>query len=361
MPHDRATKPSAALSNSLAGAERDALDWFVRRRDGLTSEEEQAFQAWLQADAAHPVALAKWQSEWAFLDRLPADELQRIRRRTGIAPAAEDVRLPHPASLPPHRSPTTRRAAVAVLALSCAGASWLAWDHWASSPVYAQSFQTPRGQQLDAQLPDGTRLRLDTATQAELVFYRKRRELRMPEGQVFLDVSADADRPFVVLAGRLRITVVGTRFSVRHTPGVPGREETRVTVEEGRVRVTQPAESGSAAQDRTVELTAGQEVAGDDAGRLGPVQAVSQAAIAAWREGRLSFHDTPLEQVIAEFERYGPTGALLRDPSVAALRVTGSFDARRFDRFASALPQVLPVRLNLRDGRTEIVSSASAP
>jgi transmembrane sensor len=89
------------------------------------------------------------------------------------------------------------------------------------------------------------------------------------------------------------------------------------------------------------------------------VQTVSAGSIADWRDSRLSFNDTPLEQVLAEFERYGPTGVVVPDSEIAALRVTGTFDPRRFERFASVLPRVLPVRLKQGDGVTEIVPAAS--
>jgi transmembrane sensor len=61
-------------------------------------------------------------------------------------------------------------------------------------------------------------------------------------------VQADPDRPFDVLAGPLRITVLGTRFSVRYTAdaSVPGG--VRVAVEEGRVKVA-PAHAPVDADD----------------------------------------------------------------------------------------------------------------
>ena len=53
----------------------------------------------------------------------------------------------------------------------------------------------------------------------------------------------------------------------------------------------------------------------------------------------------PLSQALAEFERYGPTRLAVRDPAVAAMRLSGTFDPRHLDNFRKALPKVLPVRL----------------
>jgi len=45
----------------------------------------------------------------------------------------------------------------------------------------------------------------------------------------------------------------------------------------------------------------------------------------------------------------------VRDPAVAALRVTGSVDLRRVGDFTRSLPQVLPVRLEPREGSVEVM------
>jgi transmembrane sensor len=339
--------PAKSPAASSAEPESTALDWLVRQRGGaFSAADEAALQAWLAADEAHGAAFERWQRDWHALDALPADGVRSLRKKLARDKAAARARSHRRAWWHQLTALAPQGAVVAAALLLCCG-GYLAWSHW-QQPVYAQSFATVRGQQLELSLPDATHLRLDTATRAEVVFYRQRRELRLPEGQTVLEVKSDRSRPFDVWAGPLRITVVGTRFSVRHTPGVPGNDKVRVAVEEGRVRV---AGNGAA-----VELGSGQQIASDAAGRLGAVSTVPAAGIAPWRDSRVSFDNASLAQALAEFERYGPTKLIVRDPAVAALRVTGTFDPRRLDNFSRALPQVLPVRLREHGGATEIVS-----
>ncbi|WP_349743386.1 FecR family protein [Roseateles cavernae] len=321
----------------LAEIERLALHWFVRCAGGtpLDAAERAALQAWLAADAAHAAALARWQGEWRSLDALPSAGVQRLRRQLA-------------GECGTRRHEQRQRWAGALLAGLLMAGSWLGWAWW-QAPVFAQQFVTARGQQLEVSLPDGSQLRLDSGSRAEVALYRSRREVRLPEGQTVFEVKGDAARPFEVLAGPLRITVVGTRFAVRHTPGLPGHGGASVAVEEGRVQL-------SARQGPTLELRAGQQIASDATGRLGPVSVVAAAGIAPWREHRLSVVDMPLSAVLAEFERYGPVPWVLRDPAVAALRVSGSFDLRRFETFGRVLPQVLAVRLREQGGVVEIVA-----
>ena len=225
-----------------------------------------------------------------------------------------------------------RAALAAAVLLVAGGAGRMAWEHWQSRPLFVQDYATGRGQQLNVELPDGSRLRLDTATRVHVALYRQRREVRLPEGQAVFQVHGDADRPFDVLAGSVKVTVVGTQFAVRHTAGSP----VQVAVQEGQVRVS------AAGPSDAVLLTAGQQVQADGDGRLSAVGAVPPAGIAPWRDGRVSFDNVPLSQALAEFERYGPTRLAVRDPAVAAMRLSGTFDPRRLDNFRKALPRCCP-------------------
>ena len=346
--------PPAAPSTETDEA---ALDWFVRRSGGsFDAADEAAFQAWLAEDGAHRAAFARHQDDWCALDALPEEGLRTLRQNLADDKAAAAAHaLPRPRAWWRGLAAWTPQAALAAVALMVSCGGYLAWNLWQQQALFTQSFATARGQQLEVTLPEGSRLRLDTLSTAEVAIYRGRREVRLPQGQAMFQVTGDPARPFDVLAGPLRITVVGTRFSVRYTPGVPGRDGVQVAVEEGRVRVARAEHS--AAGDASVELVAGQQIASDMTGLLGAVSAVPAAGIAPWRESRVSFDDTPLDQALAEFGRYGAVHLTVREPAVAALRVTGTFDPRRLDNFSRILPQVLPVRLRERDGEAEIVSA----
>lgn len=341
-------------------AERDALAWFVRSRGGLSEGEARELAAWQAQDPAHADAFARWQADWQQLDALPAQGVAQLRTRLARDLARERATASGPARGWLAGAWTGSAAMAASVAVVAAG-GLLAWHHWQQQPLFEKHIATRTGEQVDVQLPDGSSLRLDTATAIDVALFRQRREVRLPEGQAVFRVQGDATRPFDVLAGPLRITVVGTRFSVRNTPDMPGEEGVRVAVEEGRVRVAR-ADAPAAASGAVVELTAGQQIASDATGALGPVAAVPPSGIAPWRDSRVSFDNTPLAQALAEFGRYGPTRLTVRDPAVAALRLTGTFDPRRLDNFVRVLPQVLPVRMQApadagQDGATEIVAA----
>lgn len=362
-----------------------AAGWVVRRQDGLTPEEEAELQEWLAADPAHARALAQVEDVWSRMDELPDEgvvalkaELPSHKAGTALPPsvaiptpvpvAPEPQHHPRPSSSIQPASPGRRswliglgrfvpQITAAAVAFSVVSVGWYGWSTWQHQPTFQQSFATARGEQKKVNLPDGSTLWLDTTTQAEVVLYRQRREVRLTDGQALFAVQSNPDQPFDVLTGGTRITVVGTRFSVRRTRSGLGAEgSVSVVVEEGRVRVASRSAAHKMDSSSSVELSAGQSIIADAAGALGPVNR-DDAPAATWREGRVSFSGTPLMQALAEFERYGDTGLVIRDPAVAALKVNGSFDLRQIGAFARALPRVLPVQLSTRDGQTEIIAA----
>ena len=339
----------------------EALDWFVRRQgEDFSAEDEQAFQAWLVADAAHPQAFAHWHDEWQAVDEIPPDLRRLLQGNLAYDQALQAASGAGRPITPPSAiyhaqpAPTRRRMLVPAVAMVAAaivtgGAGLLAWQHVQTQPLFTQVFSTPRGQQAEVPLPDGSRLRLDTATRVEVAYYRQRREVILHGGQAVFAVHGDLQRPFHVQAGDVRVTVVGTRFSVRYTPDVPGSAGVHVAVEEGLVQVHGKAASSPV---QAVSLSAGQQVASDDTGLLAAVSPVPTAGIAPWREHRVSFDNVRLDHALAELARYSDPQLVIRDPAVAALPITGVFDPRDMATFHRVLPASLPVRLKKAEGAT---------
>lgn len=344
---------------------KEALAWFVRRQGSdWSSEQESAFQEWLARDPRHGAMYARCDGQWGQFDGMPDDLMARMRaglaRDKAVMDAlpAQPVAAPVPAkpSVPARRrflQPIFATAGVAALAMGSAG--FLAWQQ--DQPLFTQVFSTERGRQERVALPDGTLAQLDTATRLEVTYYRQRREARLIGGQAVFSVQPDTGRPFHVLAGPLRVTVVGTRFSVRYTPDMPDSNGVQVAVEEGRVRVARvdAASNDGEAMGSAFLLTAGQRIVSDSRGLPGRIAAVSADGIAPWRQQRVSFVDVPLRHALAELERYGRTGLVVRDPAVAALRLTGTFDPMNQATLRRALPRVLPVRLSETERGTEVL------
>ena len=330
---------SAADSHDASPQRRALLDWFMRRQAApWTDADERTFQHWLDADRGNREAYARWEADWTLIDRMPLDSADRLRAMVAADRAREaaPARRAQPAS---RRRALVSGFAMAGVAAMAVGGGWFGWAQWQARPVYEQAFETARGRQSQVRLPDGSTLHLEAATSLKVVFFRAHREVRMTEGQALFTVQADAGRPFRVEAGGVRVTVVGTRFSVRSTPAVPGREATEVAVAHGKVRVERIADADAAPP---FDLVAGQRVVMGAVPTLGTIAADSVAP----RQGaQLSFSNTPLAGALAEMARHADLGIAAVDPAVADLRLTGTFDPRDAAATRRLLASALPVQL----------------
>lgn len=288
--------------------EERAADWLARQdgdawHAGLQAE----LDAWLDADLRHRVAWLRLRAAWRQADALAGQAVVR----PGAAWA-----LP--------RFSQWRMAAG--LLLVCGMTAFIAPKlDWREGERHA----TRIGENRTIALADGSRLTLNTATRLRTA-PGAGRKVWFDSGEAWFDIAHDPAHPFVVEAGNTRITVLGTRFSVRRDG-----DDTRVLVENGRVRVTQAGDQGD-----TVELTRNQE-ARTHATHI--VQAErSQAELEqrlAWREGRIVFDQATLADAVAEFNRYNERKLVVNDPAVAAVRIGGSFAPSNVDGFVRLLEQ----------------------
>lgn len=352
-----------------------ATQWHTRREQGLDGAEEAEFQQWLAANPAHGTAFSRLNESMQFLRKLPPERVAHLRSAArastpGLDAQTDKARAGHHQRLD-RQGPRTSwitgwlgdalKVRITAVALCCTAvlAVGVGWHQWQKQPTFTQTYTAARGNRLEVPLPDGSGLILDSDTQVQIALYRDRREVRLTEGQAMFSVAKDTARPFEVLAGAARVTVVGTRFSVRYLTQGASAGEVDVEVEEGHVKVVNTApETGARKVDTPADLMAGQSVHVSPSGTLSEVTSITPGSIALWRKGLIRFASTPLAEALREMERYGPTNLVIRDPDVAALAIGGSYQIGNPSAFARVLPQILPVRLVRRDnGMTEIIKT----
>lgn len=342
--HDMSRERSRTAEDACTDAAAlEAARWVVRRREHGPAVDA-AHRAWLAEHPDHRAAWRQIEATHADLLALP-DEVVRAFRRPPSAATPAPVRRRLVAYGP-------LLAGLCAVLILVAGLKLLL--PWSAPAVFEQRFATTRGLVTSVALPDGSVLDLDTATGVQVRFDNAAREVRLDEGQLRLDVQQDAARPLRVIAGDVQVTVTGTRFSVRHTRTGLDAGATRIMVEHGSVlveRTTMPVTA-------PLRLAAGDTVLIEQ-GRWPDAIDRLVSADAAWREGRLNFVATPITAALAEFERYGPTGLVVEDADVAALRIDGSFRVQRLADFRRALVEALPLKVVTR-GPTQVLVADGA-
>ncbi|MFT8723724.1 MAG: FecR domain-containing protein [Acetobacter malorum] len=133
---------------------------------------------------------------------------------------------------------------------------------------------------------DGSTVRLAPQSAIAIDYSGQQRRIRLLAGEAFFSVQHDSGRPFVVTAGTVSTTDIGTAFDVRRQP-----ETVRVAVSEGRVKVEDQAFPQSRAEigaSETVEVGMGGMRHG----------AILPDHVAAWGRGLLVADEEPMAEVV---------------------------------------------------------------
>lgn len=291
--------------NDLRQVNREAAQWYVKLASGeMSADEVREWERWRAAAPENAQAWAKLEMLRGKVQQIPPP-LARARWQT------------------PRRN--TLKAAL-LLIVGC-GALFM-WRE----PVSTQTLATRTGERQEFTLADGSRVRLNSHSQVSARYDRQQRLLQLEEGEIEVSTAPDAERrPFFVETRDGRMQALGTRFSVRLESN-----ETALAVQEHAVRI-EP--SGPLAPQR---VEAGQKIR-FSAQRYAPLQA-SVGTETAWTQGKLIVLNRRLDEVVHELGRHFD-GALTCAPTIAHLRVSGTFSLDQPERSLEAIAATLPIRI----------------
>jgi len=290
--------------------EEEASRWLAARDARTPSAEEEAtFNYWLDADIRHRVVYLKLEAGWKRGDRLRA-----------VRPLDRDVDR----DLLRQRRPRMPLALAASVLLSLV----LAGGYFVHEKLGWRQFETRVGDFSRIVLDDGSVIDLNTDSQVRVRLGSERREVRLLRGEGRFQVAHDKTRPFVVTASDTDVRAVGTAFSVR----LRESKQIDVLVSEGTVAIA------TARVPHVPPLSAGEAaVLLPDRMSVSRVEPQLIERRFAWTSSKLQFRGETLDEAIAEFNRYNRRHLALADPTLATLRVGGTFNATDPESFAAAL------------------------
>ncbi len=328
-------------SSELNMIEARAADWIAERDrcDGrLSPERQDELDAWLAASTAHRVAFLRLDQAWQRANRLRA--LQGAAR----APAPPPPR--HQAAWAWLARPSRRQGAAG---LGLATLALVLGLQVLPPRPQTMDYSTARGQRESVMLADGSKLTLNTATQLRTEVTPQGRQVWLEQGEAFFDIAHDAQRPFVIHAGKQRVTVLGTKFSLMREG-----DRLRVAVLEGRVQVQAEQGGGRAT------VLARSDTALADAGNL-LVSRVSPQQLSAslgWLQGKLVLNEVSLAEAARQFNRYGSKQLVIKDPAAARIVIGGVFEAANVEAFARLLHAGFGLQVQVEGEEIQISSAA---
>ncbi|MDR8013962.1 FecR family protein [Ectopseudomonas guguanensis] len=196
---------------------------------------------------------------------------------------------------------------------------------------YLADYRTAAGEQRDLLLADRSQIRLNSRSALDVAFDDDERRLVLLSGEILIQTAKGDARPFVVETAQGRLRALGTRFLVRRDG-----DATELIVLQSAVA----ARPLSAAQERVIQ--SGEQVRMDSR-HLGD-SSLAPIGADAWSRGMLVADNLPLQRLIDQLGEYR-SGYLGLDPSLAGLRISGSFPLHDSDKALAALPPSLPVRI----------------
>jgi transmembrane sensor len=350
---------SSRTESQASQISMQATDWLVRLQDTDVdpeepypdpSERQNAFIKWLTRSPAHvqafleimeverraghpdPQRLIKIQE---LLDASPADVIQLFDsppdgdQRSVAESAAKEA----PAW---RRTVFSRKVFIGVAAtfLICAVAITV---YLGTLPP--NDYITGIGEQRTCKLRDGSVIILNTDTEVQVDYSQNIRGIRLVKGEALFMVEHDATRPFIVNAGNANVRAVGTQFNVRRR-----EQSTEVAVVEGIVQVSTAAATplsteapehssptdtpprGRSITPAAVRLAAGEKAQVSTGGmKISASHDIED--VLSWRQRRLTFRDTRLSDVVAEFNRYNRSQIRIEGSAARDMQMTGIFDA----------------------------------
>ncbi len=302
---------------SAADIRNRAATWIVRRRDheSWTDADQAGLDIWLAQAPAHKVAYLRVEAAWQRADRLAA--LRRPRSsRSRFVPFLKFIGM----------------GAAAAIAL---GGAYLAAP-WEGQPP-GKLYVTGVGGRETLTLRDGSKIELNTNTSLRIEGSNARRIVWLDSGEAYFQIVHSDAHPFIVLAGKHRITDLGTKFLVRRD-----KESLRVSLFEGQARFDTEDKRGT--QEAT--LNPGDVIVATPKS-LSITEHSNQDLndTLGWRRGLLVFRHATLAAAAAEYNRYNLTKIVVADPKIAQLSINGSLPANDPDALTRSVKRLFDIHV----------------
>ncbi len=201
------------------------------------------------------------------------------------------------------------------------------------------NISTKRGEILSHALPDGSLVQLSVESKLKYKksSWKSKRNVKI-KGEAYFDVEK-GQVPFIVNSDNLTITVLGTKFNVKHRDDM-----NEVAVNKGKVQVS------DVALEKHITLLAGQMSRFADGEPPEKPQKLPFANYPGWTENKLMFFQDNLANVCREIERRFNVQVQLSNQKLAGITVTGVLEADNIDSVLSTLSILIQQQYRFEKG-----------
>ena len=314
------------------------------------SEQEQVLQ-WIgrsEQNRQYYIDLKNlWVSQTLPDTRATEAELAQIRALTSRKPERKPLKIM--TWLP------TAIAAAAVLALVLVLAipgrnDKVMYDFAGIPAAYKHTVYTESGVKSQVTLPDGTHVWLNSESKITFPdqFQGERREIEF-SGEAYFEVAKDSLHPMRIYTNKgFDVEVLGTSFNLKCYGDDP---TATATLYSGRIQLV--SEGGQTLAVKPNEIvTVGEKKRTYSTIPSIQVRSARGAAIdnqSAWKNGRLVFEETPMDEVVKMLRRWHGVDIVVQDPGILKYRITAEFGAESISQIAGMLRYCARIDYRIED------------
>lgn len=324
----------------------------------MSAREKADFMSWVEEAPEHQRFFEEMIAVWGAVEEQPMPDFgvnmdvvwDKIDTHTAVETPAKIVQLsPKEASkkVVPLWRKNIFRLAVAASMLLAVG---LFVQHYFNPAVNAYAtvtYQTGEEEQQTVELSDGSQVVLNENTRLTFDPSDLKRAATLM-GEAFFDIKRDENRPFEIVSGDTKTTILGTSFNVR---AYPDEATVEVNVTSGKVAF---AEVKTATRPVLLEPGA-TGIFDKQADKVVKSEVISTNAN-AWKTKQLNFNDETMRQVIPTLERYFEIDLALSDQQINQCSLNGEFKQPELDEILQIIAFTLNVEVEKRDDGSYVLS-----
>jgi ferric-dicitrate binding protein FerR (iron transport regulator) len=204
-----------------------------------------------------------------------------------------------------------------------------------------QKISNPSGIRSEITLPDGSKvwLNAESTINYRVPFGLKERDVKLT-GEAFFEVKKDEQKPFLVESGKIKVTVLGTRFNCK---SFPEDKAVEIVLAEGAVRLN----SNGSKTGKEFVLKPGERAVVDKMTNQISISSENVEKYIGWHEGRLIFDECPLSEVGRRLERWFGVEIEIADPRVLDYQISTTFEMESLSQILSMLELASPIKIEV--------------
>jgi hypothetical protein len=204
----------------------------------------------------------------------------------------------------------------------------------------------PWGKRSMLTLPEGSRIWVNAGTRVAypVNFDKKKREIYV-DGEIYIEVSHDENRPFIVKTTKMDVEVLGTTFNIT---AYEKDNAQRIVLVTGSVKVRNI--------DQKNETTLSPNEMYSFSNGISKVQTVNTENYTSWKHGLYYYDSESLEAIMKHLSHYYGC-SIICTPKASKMKFSGKLDMKdKLETILEGISQIAPITFQYNQGTYTIIN-----